>query len=374
MAASDDALIDALGQYIGSVMGDSGANTPTVRYYLGTWAGAEASDSNLSQVILQGGTWCRFVPKKAHVTGLTAGNTVILCSSPTIPLHIDGILSGNISVATAVSNDSQPPTVPTSLTVGTVTTSSVALSWIASTDNIAVTAYDIFVNGVYKLSAITNSVTVTGLASSTAYTFTVRARDGAGNVSPQSDSVSATTSTPAAPPAGTVTSYTGIYPATWSRTYNNHGGNEWDSWYGSEAHQGQYSGDNERSLIGFDTAKIAADLAGGTPVAAAIRLTFFHWWANSGGTAVIGTHGYSSPPDTYSTQNPNRWQSAGWPRGGTRSVDLGASVCAEFQAGTSKGIILGPGPSSSTQYYGKAYGAGSGVYVPTLYLTYTRTS
>jgi chitodextrinase len=371
---SQDSFIDALGDYVRGVMGDGGANAPTVRHYLATWAAAESSDSNLSQVILQGGTWCRFVPKLAHVTGLTAGKTVILTASPTLPLHISGVLVGNIGNAVIASGDTEHPTAPTSLAAGTTTSSSIALSWTASTDNVGVTAYDVLVNGVYRLSVISASATVAGLAASTSYTFTVQARDAAGNVSALSNSVTASTSAVAGPPSGTVTTYVKTYTATWSGTYNNHSGNEYDSWYGTEAHQGQYSGGNERSLIGFDNAAIAADLSGATPAGASIRLTYFHWWSNSGGTAVIGTHGYSSLPGTYSTQNPNRWQSGGWPRGGTRTVDLGATVCGEFQAGSTKGIMLGPGPSSSTQYYGKAYGAGTGVYVPTLTLTYTKVT
>ncbi len=364
---SDDRLIHALGQYVQGVMTDAGSNTPIVRHYLGTWASAESADSNLSQVILQGGTWCRNVPKMSHVTGLVAGQILKLESSPSIPLHIVGVLVGNVRVATA-SSDVDAPTAPTSLAVTSVTTSSVSLSWTASTDNVAVVAYDIFVDGGYRLSALGTTATVASLAADVAYEFTARARDAASNVSGSSNAVTGTTSADSAPPSGTA--YTKQYAATWSRTFNNKGSNEYDSWYGSEAHQGQYSGSNEKSLIGFNLTAIAADLSGATPTGARIRLSYFHWWSNAGGTAVIGTHAYTSAPSSVSGQSPGRWTSAGWPRGSTRWVDIGSTVCSEFQAGTSKGIMLGPGSSSSVQYYGKAYGAGSGVYVPILELSY----
>jgi hypothetical protein len=378
MASSDDSLIDAMGEYVSGLLAAPGTNTPTVRYYLGTWAAVEASDSNLSQVILQGGTWCRFVPKKAHVTGLTAGKTVVLMSSPTVPMHIDGVLVGSIKTAINPSGDVSPPTVPTALAVSSVTTTSVLLGWSASSDDVAVTAYDVFVNGTYRQSSISTTTTVGALAPNTAYTFAVRARDAASNVSALSSSVVGTTDPIPPPTVGTIVPYTRTYYASWSRTYNNKGGNEYDSWYGTEAHQGQYSGGNERSLIGGfaaqDGGTPATDLVGATPTGASIRLTYFHWWSNAGGTAVIGTHSYASAPSSYSTQNPDRWESGGWPRGGTRTIDLGAGVCGEFQSGATRGIMLGPGPSSSTQYYGKAYGAGTGVYVPVLTLTYTKVA
>lgn len=371
--ASDDLLADAIGEYVHGIMGDGSRNTPTVRYYLATWASAEASDSNLSQVVLQGGTWCRYVPKLSHVTGLSAGQTIVMISSPTVPLHIVGVLVGNIKNAAYNLGDSTPPSVPSGLTVmGGATLTSIPLMWTASTDNIAVTAYDVFVDGDYNQSVISNVVTVGNLQPGTSYTFTVRARDAAGNVSAPSSGLAAATLTPSAPPAGSTTVQK-YYPAVWSRTFNRSGGNEWNSHYGNNAYQGQNEAGNLKSQIGFDWATIAADLTGATEyVGARVRLTYAHWWMNSGGTAVIGTHSNASPPGSFSAASTGRWSSGGWPRGGTRWVALGAGVCGEFAAGSSKGICLGPGSSSSVTYYGYAYGAGSGVYVPTLELTWKK--
>lgn len=89
--------------------------------------------------------------------------------------------------------DTQAPTVPAGLTVGTVTSSSVALSWSASTDNVGVTGYDVLRNGTVVGTATGTSFTATGLTASTAYQFSVRARDAAGNVSAASAAVTATT-------------------------------------------------------------------------------------------------------------------------------------------------------------------------------------
>ncbi len=89
--------------------------------------------------------------------------------------------------------DITKPSAPTNLTVATQGSSEVQLSWTASTDNVGVTAYDIYRNNA-KVSAVsTNSVLDTGLTAGTTYSYYVVARDEAGNLSPASTSVSATT-------------------------------------------------------------------------------------------------------------------------------------------------------------------------------------
>ncbi|MFJ8646851.1 glycoside hydrolase family 6 protein [Streptomyces sp. NPDC093546] len=92
--------------------------------------------------------------------------------------------------------DTTAPTVPTGLTSPAKTSSSVTLSWTASTDNVGVSGYDVYRAGT-KVNAAPvtgTSYTDTGLAASTAYSYTVRARDAAGNVSAASAALSVTTS------------------------------------------------------------------------------------------------------------------------------------------------------------------------------------
>jgi chitodextrinase len=92
--------------------------------------------------------------------------------------------------------DTQAPTAPTGLTASSITSSGVSLSWNAATDNVAVSGYEVY-NGTTKVNstAITGtSYQVTGLAAGTTYTFTVKAVDAAGNVSPASSAVTVTTS------------------------------------------------------------------------------------------------------------------------------------------------------------------------------------
>ncbi|WBV58390.1 endonuclease [Chryseobacterium daecheongense] len=91
------------------------------------------------------------------------------------------------------SNDTQAPTTVTGLSVSGKTSSSVSLSWTASTDNVGVSSYDVYMNGSLKTNVASTSATISGLSSSTTYTFYVVAKDAAGNTSSDSSTVSATT-------------------------------------------------------------------------------------------------------------------------------------------------------------------------------------
>ncbi|SEG92590.1 chitinase [Thermomonospora echinospora] len=89
--------------------------------------------------------------------------------------------------------DTQAPTAPTGLRSTGKTSSTVSLAWTASTDNVGVTGYDVY-RGSTKAASVTGTqATVDGLSANTAYTFTVRARDAAGNTSAASNAVSVTT-------------------------------------------------------------------------------------------------------------------------------------------------------------------------------------
>ena len=89
--------------------------------------------------------------------------------------------------------DTQSPTTPTNLAIASTSTASANLTWTASTDNVAVSYYKIFVDGTFKSNASTNMATVSGLHQGTTYNFYVIAVDAAGNISPQSNTVSGTT-------------------------------------------------------------------------------------------------------------------------------------------------------------------------------------
>ncbi|WP_452220478.1 endonuclease [Lacinutrix salivirga] len=99
--------------------------------------------------------------------------------------------------------DTQAPTIPTNLVASNPTANSVDLTWAASTDDTAVTTYDIYTDGTFYVTTNSNatSFTVTGLTPETTYAFTILAKDAAGNMSALSNSDSETTL--AGPPTGT---------------------------------------------------------------------------------------------------------------------------------------------------------------------------
>jgi len=89
--------------------------------------------------------------------------------------------------------DAVNPTAATTLAVTGTTTNSVSLSWVAGTDNIGITSYDIYKDGVFVMSVPGLTATVTGLTASTSYAFYVIAKDAAGNSSPASNTVNGVT-------------------------------------------------------------------------------------------------------------------------------------------------------------------------------------
>lgn len=89
--------------------------------------------------------------------------------------------------------DTQAPTAPTGLSASNITQTTLSLNWNASTDNVGVTGYDVF-QGTTNLGTVTGTSTnITGLTANTSYTFSVRARDAAGNVSNSSNTINVTT-------------------------------------------------------------------------------------------------------------------------------------------------------------------------------------
>ncbi|HZG75200.1 MAG TPA: fibronectin type III domain-containing protein, partial [Paenibacillus sp.] len=90
--------------------------------------------------------------------------------------------------------DTEAPTAPTNLTSPSKTSTTVGLSWTASTDNIGVAGYEVYKDGAY-LATVTGATTysASGLTPETTYSFTVRAKDAMGNVSPASQALQVTT-------------------------------------------------------------------------------------------------------------------------------------------------------------------------------------
>lgn len=95
-----------------------------------------------------------------------------------------------VIIGTGTGADTQAPSAPTGLIASNITQTTATLSWNASTDNVGVTGYDVY-SGTTVLGTVEGtSATITGLTANTNYSYTVKAKDAAGNISGASNLVS----------------------------------------------------------------------------------------------------------------------------------------------------------------------------------------
>jgi glucose/arabinose dehydrogenase len=128
-----------------------------------------------------------------NLTGLTPNTTYNLTVIARDASGNTSPASPAVDCTTKPSSDTTPPTKPGTLTASNVTATSADLSWGASTDDKAVVGYDVRSGTTVYKSVTGTSTTLTGLACNSPYTLNVVARDGAGNVSPETNTVTFTT-------------------------------------------------------------------------------------------------------------------------------------------------------------------------------------
>lgn len=87
--ASEKDVFDVLRAYV-----DSRLNSAVPKYVWGTWTGVNASDSNLSVVVIDGTTF-DYIPKLANTTSLVTGDRILLLNAPGHPLVIIDKVVGN---------------------------------------------------------------------------------------------------------------------------------------------------------------------------------------------------------------------------------------------------------------------------------------
>jgi len=146
---------------------------------------ATPSGTSFSNTALTGGTTYRYRVRARDAAGNFSGYSAIA------------------SAATPAAADTQPPTVPANLAAAPASSSTINLSWAASTDNVAVTGYRVERcqgAGCSTFSQIATTTTTNysdaALAAATSYTYRVRAQDAAANLSGYSSTQSATTQAP----------------------------------------------------------------------------------------------------------------------------------------------------------------------------------
>ncbi len=186
----------------------AGGSSQTVTWNVaGTTAnGVNASNVDILWSVDGGNTWATLLSGTPNDGSQAV--TIPNSSTSTGRIMVKGsnhiffdINNANITVnAGSSTGDLEAPTAPTLSASGTTSTTT-NLGWSGATDNVGVTGYDIYQGSSMIGSTSSTSYTVTGLSPSTTYSFSVRAKDAAGNTSTSSNTVSVTTS------AGSTVSY-----------------------------------------------------------------------------------------------------------------------------------------------------------------------
>jgi chitodextrinase len=101
----------------------------------------------------------------------------------------ESTLSRIVAMSTTNTRDVVPPSQPQNIRYSNISDTVINLEWDASTDNIAVVGYDIYIDGVNTYTVAGLSKEITLLTSRTDYLVKVQAVDSAGNVSIFSDTL-----------------------------------------------------------------------------------------------------------------------------------------------------------------------------------------
>ncbi|GEM_PF-221011 len=236
-----------------------------------------------------------------------------------VPLGGVGSTTGISISQVGSTSDTTAPSVPTGLAAGTPTATTVPLSWSASTDTggSGVAGYEVYRGSTLVGTTTTTSLTVSGLTADTAYTFTVRAKDGAGNVSAASSAVSVRTaagtgdttapSVPTGVTAGTAT--TTSVPLTWTASTDTGG----SGLAGYDVYRGT-------TLAGTTTTPsfTATGLTAGTSYAFTVRARDAAGNVSAASTPVTATTASDTPSGSCAVA----YTANGWSTGFTASVKV----------------------------------------------------
>ncbi|MFF5703299.1 fibronectin type III domain-containing protein [Streptomyces sp. NPDC012794] len=193
------------------------------------WRAPDAADGVSGYQVFQGGRLVRELPADktmTDITGLAPRTAYTFSVRAEDAAGNRSPLSAPAEVTTpdARAEDRLAPTAPAAADGRAEGPHAVRLSWDAAADDTSVTAYDVYQAGVrvHTAPGTDRATTVTGLQPGTAYVFTVRARDGSDNSSPDGPPVAVTT--PAdpgraphtAPGSFTATASPGAVELTWT--------------------------------------------------------------------------------------------------------------------------------------------------------------
>ena len=196
----------------------------TVTSFTLKWTAATGGSGTKSYLVYRNGTQIGTSTTTSYsATSLTPNTSYSMTVKAT---DTSGTSAASSALVVKTSADTTKPSTPGNLAATSITATSFTLTWTASTDNVAVTSYNIYKAGVLAGTSTTNSFAIAGLTPSTAYSMTVVAKDAAGNLSSTSSAKSVKTTTdttaPSAPAnlaSSTITTTT--FTVTWTASTDN---------------------------------------------------------------------------------------------------------------------------------------------------------
>jgi hypothetical protein len=225
------------------IQADLGASLSTNRIVLklpAPAAWATRTETLTVQGSTNGTTFSDLVASAGYVFNPATGNTVTINFNATTTRYVRLNFTGNTGWPAAqlsefevygpATGDTTAPTAPASLAFTQPASDQIKLTWAAASDNVGVTGYDVYANNTLRSSVAGNVLTFTDTQPTTAtVSYFVRAKDAAGNQSPNSNTVTrtGTTGDTTAPTAPANLAYTqpasGQIKLTWSASTDNVG-------------------------------------------------------------------------------------------------------------------------------------------------------
>jgi len=173
----------------------------------------------------------------AQITGLSAATSYSFSVKAKDAAGNASSSSNTVNFTTLSGADTEAPTAPTNLTASNITQTTLDLSWSISSDNVGVTEYNVYQGSTNVANVSGASTEITGLTASTAYSFTVYARDAAGNVSEVSNTENVTTESSGG--GGSTVLNEGYFESGWDGWVD--GGSDSFRYSGSRSYEGAAS-------------------------------------------------------------------------------------------------------------------------------------
>ncbi|MFB9237638.1 discoidin domain-containing protein [Plantactinospora siamensis] len=189
------------------IQADLGAAVSVNRLVLRLPAGWGARTQTLTvQGSATGTSFATLVGAASYAFDPAGGNTVTVTVPTASTRYLRLLFTANsawpagqlseLEIYGPATGDTQPPTTPGNLAFTEPASGQIRLTWTASTDNVGVTGYDVYANGVLRTSVDGATLTYTDTQpAGTTVAYYVRARDAAGNVSANSNTVTRTGAT-----------------------------------------------------------------------------------------------------------------------------------------------------------------------------------